>query len=280
MRSISVDDTPDFDRSASGSPPNKHGHLLQSRTEPAPNTTPYTPGSQKRFNPFLKDQIPVDATIAATKKPLTPTKEHPLQDLSEDMTELDVQDMKNGEIAPAMMTSTDEDDGYCENNHNIEPKVMTAAPTEDIQNDENKNLIIKDDDLKVLNTALSSNDSLNEGVGVVRTTLPPGKVVRRKKTSGSAKPPASGGSAVSHHRSSFPLAKSVLHKSIEKLEAQMHNLGSETDSSERLEHHDAPVPEWVIDGESVLIRPYNTSGVISFVGPTHFQVCQEKKMRE
>lgn len=33
-----------------------------------------------------------------------------------------------------------------------------------------------------------------------------------------------------------------------------------------------PPPEWVIVGESVLIRPYNTSGVIGFVGPTHFQV--------
>lgn len=31
-------------------------------------------------------------------------------------------------------------------------------------------------------------------------------------------------------------------------------------------------PEWVVVGESVLIRPYNTSGVIGFVGPTHFQV--------
>ena len=27
----------------------------------------------------------------------------------------------------------------------------------------------------------------------------------------------------------------------------------------------------MIVGESVLIRPYNTSGVISFIGPTHFQ---------
>lgn len=30
-------------------------------------------------------------------------------------------------------------------------------------------------------------------------------------------------------------------------------------------------PEWVAVGESVLIRPYNWSGVICFVGPTHFQ---------
>ncbi|EAA04239.4 AGAP007592-PA [Anopheles gambiae str. PEST] len=31
------------------------------------------------------------------------------------------------------------------------------------------------------------------------------------------------------------------------------------------------IPDWVVVGESVLIRPYNTSGVIAFVGATHFQ---------
>ncbi|XP_049293780.1 kinesin-like protein KIF13A isoform X1 [Anopheles funestus] len=30
-------------------------------------------------------------------------------------------------------------------------------------------------------------------------------------------------------------------------------------------------PDWVAVGESVLIRPYNTSGVIAFIGATHFQ---------
>lgn len=33
-----------------------------------------------------------------------------------------------------------------------------------------------------------------------------------------------------------------------------------------------PLPDWVVVGESVLIRPSNTSGVIEFIGPTHFQV--------
>lgn len=37
-----------------------------------------------------------------------------------------------------------------------------------------------------------------------------------------------------------------------------------------------PPPDWVVVGESVLIRPYNTSGVIGFVGPTHFQVTSLK----
>lgn len=38
------------------------------------------------------------------------------------------------------------------------------------------------------------------------------------------------------------------------------------------------IPEWVLVGESVLIRPYNTSGVIGFVGMTHFQVSKLYKL--
>ncbi len=30
------------------------------------------------------------------------------------------------------------------------------------------------------------------------------------------------------------------------------------------------IPEWIVVGESVLIRPYNTSGVVSFIGHTDF----------
>lgn len=37
-------------------------------------------------------------------------------------------------------------------------------------------------------------------------------------------------------------------------------------------HSETPLPEWVQLNESVLIRPYNTSGVISFIGSTHFSV--------
>lgn len=33
---------------------------------------------------------------------------------------------------------------------------------------------------------------------------------------------------------------------------------------------EAPLPDWVVIGESVLIRPYSYSGVIAYVGPTHF----------
>lgn len=48
---------------------------------------------------------------------------------------------------------------------------------------------------------------------------------------------------------------------------------TEDDASEMTTSQmDASLPDWVTVGESVLIRPYNTSGLISFVGPTHFQV--------
>lgn len=204
-----------------------------------------------------------------TKKPLTPTKEHPLQDLSEKITS-EYHDADLNEKETIFV-----DDGYCDNGNDIVGHHLTKTVVQqeigimDAQNDENKNCILysKEEDAHE-NTTISSNDSLNEGVGIIKTSLPPGKVVRRKKTATTATAPTKTAS----HRASFPLAKTMLHKSVEKLEAQMHNLGSETDSSERLEHHDAPIPDWVVTGESVLIRPYNTSGIISFVGPTHFQV--------
>lgn len=33
---------------------------------------------------------------------------------------------------------------------------------------------------------------------------------------------------------------------------------------------DTPVPDWVVLGESVLIRPYNSSGVVAYIGDTYF----------
>ena len=30
------------------------------------------------------------------------------------------------------------------------------------------------------------------------------------------------------------------------------------------------LPDWMVVGESILIRPYNSSGVIAYIGGTHF----------
>lgn len=217
------------------------------------------------------DNKPTVEQLSQTKKPLTPTKEHPLQDLS------DKHRHSKSDDSDVLSDTADDDNDDDKEIHNIDNKMDTTDdPMPEAQNDENKNIILcskeEDESNNIQSTSLSSSDSLNEGVGIVKTSLPPGKVVRRKKTANSGNDGKVTGNKPINYRASFPLAKSVLSKSVEKLEAQMRNLGSETDSSERLEHHDAPVPDWVVSGESVLIRPYNTSGVISFVGPTHFQV--------
>lgn len=45
------------------------------------------------------------------------------------------------------------------------------------------------------------------------------------------------------------------------------NFGSRPDLSKI---SDVPVPDWVVLGESVLIRPYNSSGVVAYIGETDF----------
>lgn len=45
------------------------------------------------------------------------------------------------------------------------------------------------------------------------------------------------------------------------------SFGSRADLSKFI---DVPIPEWVVLGESVLIRPYNSSGVIAYIGETEF----------
>lgn len=50
-------------------------------------------------------------------------------------------------------------------------------------------------------------------------------------------------------------------------EDRQSSFGSRADLSKL---SDVPVPEWVVLGESVLIRPYNSSGVVAYIGGTEF----------
>lgn len=261
----------------------------------ATSTTPYTPsGGQKRFNPFLKDIINVeDKTIVSplaavtTKKPLTPTKKHPLQDLTEEY-KTDSSDDGNKHLNDRDNDNDDDIEIEVDVNENKRNNIIQLNERQQHEFDDNQNT--QSDDSTTLNNKKYSDyehDSSNEGSGIVKTNLPPGKVVRRKKTSSTTTTTGSANanklsSAQQQQRSSYPQIKDP--KLIQKLEAQMGNMaGNETDSSERLEDenrdesyhntkNEQPVPEWVVVGESVQIRPYNISGVISFVGPTHFQV--------
>ncbi|KAL6260053.1 hypothetical protein P5V15_007591 [Pogonomyrmex californicus] len=144
-------------------------------------------------------------------------------------------------------------------------------------------------EMEISQTSNSGDDSPMEGTSVVHTKLPPGKVVRRRKTSNGTGRPTS-----SQHRASFPMVRPQLSesKAAIHLEQTLHsNLpyeNGDNSSSERIDaddisdkssafgsRHDltrveTPLPDWIVVGESVLVRPYSYSGVIAYVGPTEF----------
>ncbi|XP_031830458.1 kinesin-like protein KIF13A isoform X9 [Nomia melanderi] len=144
-------------------------------------------------------------------------------------------------------------------------------------------------DMEISQTSNSGEESPFEGSSVVHTKLPPGKVVRRRKASATTGRPTS-----SQHRASFPMIRPHLSesKAAARLEQSMQpNMpyeNGDNSSSERIDADDAsdkssafgsrhdfsrvetPLPEWVVVGESVLVRPHHYPGVIAYVGPTEF----------
>nr|CAD7196325.1 unnamed protein product [Timema douglasi] len=136
----------------------------------------------------------------------------------------------------------------------------------------------------------ADDESPGEGTSVVHTHLPPGKVVRRRKVSSKSQTLSN-----QTHRASFPMARLQVSESKQalKLEQRLHymtlshsdSMSPNESSVEKLEDDsdslygsrrdlhrlaDLPLPDWVVVGESVLIRPYNSSGVVTFVGETEF----------
>lgn len=101
------------------------------------------------------------------------------------------------------------------------------------QNDENKNIIILDDDNNQNILSTPNSDNHNQTLTTTTTATP------KKYIEDDAK-----------------LATN-----------------NDSDSNEMTTSHtETPLPDWIALNESVLIRPYNHSGVISFIGPTHFSV--------
>lgn len=125
----------------------------------------------------------------------------------------------------------------------------------------------------------ADDESAGENTTVVSTGLTPGKVVRRRKVSNRAQNSAA--------RASFPMARPQVSesKAALKLEQRLNEtlvVNGEVSSDERIHTEDEgdtahttsrteePLPDWVCLGESVLIRPSNASGVVAFIGTTHF----------
>ncbi|XP_046837020.1 kinesin-like protein KIF13B isoform X2 [Vespa crabro] len=163
---------------------------------------------------------------------------------------------------------------------------LNVLPKKDIQNP----ILIgrRKSEMVISQTSNSGDESPLEGSSVVHTKLPPGKVVRRRKASSGTGRPTS-----SQHRASFPMVRPQVSesKAAARLEQTMQpNMpyeNGDNSSSERIDddtsdkssafgsRHDltrieTPLPDWVVVGESVLVRPYSYSGVIAYVGPTEF----------
>ncbi|KAK0163260.1 hypothetical protein PV327_006961 [Microctonus hyperodae] len=166
----------------------------------------------------------------------------------------------------------------------------------DVQLFEHKKIIIdnqiidKRNDMEISQTSGSGDDSPIEGNSVVHTKLPPGKVVRRRKLSGNSTRTQQN----AQHRASFPMVRPHLSESkfATRLEQTLQpNMGEyengDNNSSERIDddtsdknsafgsRHDltrieVPLPDWVVIGESVMVRPHSYCGVIAYIGPTEF----------
>lgn len=123
------------------------------------------------------------------------------------------------------------------------------------------------------------SDPPTEGNSVVKTNLSPGRVVRRIKKSNKNQATRASFPQVRPHLSESKIASNMesfhisnedgLDNSVDKTEGSEDgdNFGSRPDLTKLV---DVPVPEWVVLGESVLIRPYNCSGVVAYIGGTEF----------
>ncbi|XP_050743553.1 kinesin-like protein KIF13A isoform X1 [Drosophila biarmipes] len=249
MRSMSIDETPDFDRVNSNSPPNR----------------------QARVNPFLKDMPKAKAQEKpeqqATK--LQETFTHPLEQL---------------ESRENAQSDEDEREQLPKNNNNNvdlikEPHQLSrqteleeeAEPQPEPQTElatDNQNGNRSSDEVG------HSSEELLEGEGIVREELPAGKVMRRKKSNTQS---PSNGNIINNNNNSTTQAPRINHRAsvakMEGLAAYMDSsiMSSSTEVDDESKDVELILPDWIVVGESVLIRPYNTSGVIRFVGTTEFQ---------
>ncbi|XP_034951830.1 kinesin-like protein KIF13B isoform X3 [Chelonus insularis] len=146
----------------------------------------------------------------------------------------------------------------------------------------------KRNEMEISQISGSSDDSPLEGNAVIHTKLTPGKVVRRRKLSGNSSRIQN-----SQHRASFPMVRphfsesKVAARLEQSLTSDMGYENGDNSSSERIDddvsdkssafgsRHDLtriepPLPDWVVVGESVMVRPYTYCGVIAYIGPTEF----------
>ncbi|XP_073957277.1 kinesin heavy chain 73 isoform X2 [Choristoneura fumiferana] len=266
IRSMSVDDTPDFDKSLEYTQLSRtktsmaglrneitelrndisdlKNDIVESKNElndtsfEKAKTPVLTPGSRNRINPFMRDCE--DAPM------VDPLGAIPIENLSVSVSASPptVETQVNGELPHnASHGEVDVESVSSEQSHDTEHSREASSVGE------------------------SDSASTGPDQGVVKTQLPAGKVVRRRATNS-----ARSGGRASHPagrpRSAVePTAHLFANHSLRDTPASSTERIGDDESSEGRTH---TAPEWLTVGESVQLRLSSSTGVVAYVGPTHF----------
>ncbi|CAH2102180.1 unnamed protein product [Euphydryas editha] len=268
IRSMSVDDTPDFDKTMDYSQLSRtktsmaglrneitelrndiselKNEIVESKNEleeasfEKAKTPVLTPGSRNRINPFLRE-------CEEISKEKDDQLVDPLGALPVESTVLSSQLHKvesvqvNGETAHETSFGEAEVESVSSEQSSHEARSREAS-------------------------SMGESDSPGSD-SVVNTSLPAGKVVRRR----------AGAAARNAARASYPAARPATapahaHEPAPPARALRDTPAS---SAERVADEESEVsrhaaPEWLVAGESVQLRLSSSTGVVAYVGPTHF----------
>ncbi|XP_060516380.1 kinesin-like protein KIF13A isoform X2 [Cylas formicarius] len=140
-----------------------------------------------------------------------------------------------------------------------------------------EDLVANESSEDIMNSSNSDSTQHHDNDNSTKVQSSPVRVVRRKKHATKNMP----------QRASFPQVRINKIQSFEKINNVIshHEDDSMASSTDKLEdehenHYgskadlskipDIPVPDWVVLGESVSIRPYNFTGVVAYIGETEF----------
>lgn len=214
----------DFDKQTSTSPPNKT-NIRRRQSDDA----------------FVIHKI----STSPIKKSLTPTYEHPLQDLSENVLHTD-EFSDDSEYDPPPIKSSiqliKEDENRNNKLNNSKDIMMlnnstTASNSSKTSNSNNntRNLMEHIDDnqnessITTISNKNVSEIEQEEGTGIVTQELAPGQVVRRKKAQSTTTSTTTTSTVKNNQRASFPLINKPNHK------PTIENPGFENNSFDKLD---------------------------------------------
>ncbi|CAH0695468.1 unnamed protein product [Spodoptera exigua] len=274
IRSMSVDETPDFDKTMD------YTHISRTKNSMAglrneitelrndindlkndiveskhelddsmfekAKTPVLTPGSRNRINPFLRDCE--DAVKDDSKNQMVdPLGALPVESAVLSSSKSVENSQVNGDVTHDSTNDVSHD--------NSQDTSFGEAEIESVSSEQSSH----DAERSREASSVGESDSASTGPDqpVVKTQLPAGKVVRRR----------AGGSARNASRASFPSARPR-----SAHEPGLHH--TPASSTERIGDEEPSecgvVQAWMCVGESVQLRLSSSTGVIAYAGPTHF----------